>query len=167
MSNKNQSSAAERYADLKQQRFESWLATTFTDEALNGVDLFEVKCPSGMVFKCRRLTKEYLANAGQIPMVLSAQVLTASPDRKLTTDQQQAEFEAMRPEERLAAMQASAQAVRYCVVEPRLVVGAVNGHKNAISADDLTMEDFAHLSKWAQGGGDAAEGLKTFRSKRK
>jgi hypothetical protein len=159
--------AAEQYADIKQQRFESWLSTTFTDAALKGVDLFEVKCPSGMAFKCRKLSREYMAQAGQIPMVLSSQVILAAGDEAPSEAESQARFARMTPQEKLASMRASAQMVRYVAVEPRLVLGAVNGHKNAISVDDLTMEDFAHLYKWAQGGGDAAEGLKTFRRKRK
>jgi hypothetical protein len=159
-------SAADEYAALKQQRFEDWLATTFTDEALKGVDLFEVKAPSGMKFKCRKVTKEYLGNAGQIPMILSSQVAEAMSGEKPTEADAIEQFTKMTPAERLASMRASAQMVRYCVVEPRLILGTVNGHKNAIHVDDLTMEDFGALSRWASGG-DVAEGLKTFRRKRK
>lgn len=159
-------SAAEEYAALKQKRFDDWLATTFTDESLKGVPLFEVKAPSGMVFKCRKISKEYIGNAGQIPMVLSAQVIHASSGETPTEADAINQYAEMSEAERVASMRAAAHMVRYCAVEPRIVAGAVNGQQNAISADDLTMEDFGSLSRWAQGG-DAAEGLKTFRRKRK
>lgn len=129
--------------------------------------LFDVKVPSGMVFKCRKLSKEYVTNAGQVPVSLSAQVLATANPANDTEQEAQARFSRMTESERFAAMQMSAQAIRYCVVEPRLIVGPVNGHKNAISVDDLTLEDFGHLSTWTNGGGDEAEGLKTFRRKRK
>lgn len=162
-----QKSAAEQYAELKQNRFDSWLATTFTDDALKNVELFEVKCPSGMVFKCRRLDVEYAANAGQTPMLLSAQALSANDGGSLDPNAQLAAFEKMSPEEKMAAMRVMAQMVRFAAIQPCLVVGPVNGQKNAISVDDLTMEDFGALAGWCQNGGEAASAARTFRRKRR
>jgi hypothetical protein len=78
----------------------------------------------------------------------------------------QARFAKMTPIEQRSMIQATAQMVRFIAVSPRLVLGEVNGHKDAISVDALTMSDFKCLSKWAEGG-DAAPGLKTFRHKRR
>jgi hypothetical protein len=146
--------ASEEYALLKEKRFDTFLNESFAN--LKGVDLFEVKVPSGMTFKCRKVGTDYLAAAGAMPMALSEQML--SPDKPKEPTQ-------MTAMEIRANIQANAQMVRYICVEPRLIVGEVNGHKDAISVDALSMEDFGHLTKWASGG-DAAEGLKTFRRKR-
>jgi hypothetical protein len=43
-------SAAEQYARLKADRFESFIESSFSSEALKDTDLFEVKTPSGMTF---------------------------------------------------------------------------------------------------------------------
>jgi hypothetical protein len=145
--------AAEEYARLKEKRFDTFLDESFKDLEC---DLFEVKVPSGMKFKCRKIGKEYLAAAGAMPMALSEQMLTSDKPKEPTE---------MTSMEIRANIQANAQMVRYICVEPRLIVGEINGHKNAISVDVLSMEDFGHLTKWASGG-DAAEGLKTFRTKR-
>lgn len=169
MTTKKELTAAEKYAKLKSDAVEAFLEASFSNEALKGVDLYEVKCPSGMTFKCRRLDARYQANAGQMPMAVTASMLSAR-DGYITPEEQdqaaQKSFDAMTPTEQRAAIQASAQMVRYIVVEPRLIVGDIGNQTNAISVDMLTMDDFTFLSKWA-GGGVAAEGLKTFRRKRK
>jgi hypothetical protein len=158
--------AAEKYARLKEESFESFINESFSEESLKGVELFEVKCPSGMTFKCRKVDQTYLQHSGNLPMSLSSEVMSGNPD--LTPDERQSEAETnflhMSKSKQLAAVKAAASIVRYITVEPRLVIGDVNGHKNAISVDDLTMSDFNHLASWS--GGGAAEGLKTFRRKR-
>ena len=156
-------SAAEQYARLKADRFEAFIEASFSDEALKGVDLYEVKTPSGMPFKCRRLDAAFAANTGQMPMALTESLITLGS----TSDETLAgRFNEMSDVEKRANLQATAAMVRYICVEPRLVVGEVGDRQNAISVDLLTMDDFRVLVDWAKGG-DAASGLKTFRTKRK
>lgn len=165
MTAKKEQTAAEKYAALKEQRFEEFIKASFADDVLKKTDLFEVKCPSGMVFKCRRLDMEYFKNSGSMPMSLSSVVANAQEGEQNEADQIAA-FEKLTPAQRTADMQLAAQIVRYVTVEPFIVVGAVNGHKNAISSDDLTLGDFQTIKDWALGGGGAADSLKTFRRKR-
>lgn len=162
----NELTAAEQYARLKAERFDAFLDASFSDEALKGVDLFEVKVESGMVFKCRRLDETFMANTGSMPMALTEQIVMADSGKTDAGDAQ-ATFNKMSPAEKRASIAAAAQMVRYVCVEPRLIIGDVNGHRNAISVDALTMEDFKDLAEWAQSGGGEAPGLKTFRRKRK
>jgi hypothetical protein len=151
--------AAEQYAELKRQRSEVFIDAAFTNEALKNVPLFEVKCPSGMTFKCRKLDAAFAAASGNMPTSLATQLADETAN---TNGQPATELTAAQK----AGIAAAALMVRYICVEPRLIVGDVGNHKNAISVDMLAMDDFAHLSQWAQSGGGAAEGLKTFRSKR-
>jgi hypothetical protein len=80
--------AAEAYAKLKQDRFETFLAASFSEEALKGVELFEVKCPSGLKIKCRKIDNSYLANAGRTPMALSNQVVAAESGEPIDPQKQ-------------------------------------------------------------------------------
>lgn len=148
--------AAERYAQLKENRFEAWLDASFSDESLKGVQLYEVTCPSGLKIKCRQLDEQYLNCAGQTPMALGSLITGQNPEEQ---------FAQMTPIQQAAAIQNASQIVRYVAVEPR-IVEEVGDNKNAIAFALLTMEDFNHVTKWATGG-EAAEGLKTFRRKRK
>lgn len=155
--------AAEQYARLKADRFEAFIEASFSDEALKGVDLYEVKGDSGMTFKCRKLDAAFAANTGQMPMALTESLITQG--RQSDADLA-GRFNEMSDVEKRANLQATAAMVRYVCVEPRLVIGEVGDQKNAISVDMLTMDDFRVLVEWAKGG-DAASGLKTFRRKRK
>lgn len=160
-------SASQQYAQLKEQQMEAFLQASFSDEALKDVPLYEVKCPSGMTFKCRKIDGRFQANAGQMPLAVTSSMLTSRGGDVTPAQQEQAyaeQFASMTATEQRAAIQASCQLLRYIAVEPRLVVG--EGGANSISVDLLTMADFNYLSKWAAGG-DVAEGLKTFRRKRR
>lgn len=167
-----QKTAAEQYAELKEKQFENFLEQSFSDEALKDVELFEVTSPSGMKFKCRKVGKEYATQFGQLPVAMTAQMIEAKHSNVAGLSDEAKEkiaeerFEKSTPIEQRAMIQASAQMVRYVAVSPRLIVGEVNGHKDAISVDALTIDDFKCLSQWATGGG-AAPGLKTFRRKRR
>ena len=156
--------AAEEYAALRQAQFEQFLEKSFSSESLKGVDLYEVKVPTGKIFKCRKIGPDYVAFGGSMPMSLASHLATS--DQGSTPEDKARMFNEMTPAEKVAAIQSSAQMVRYCAVEPRLIVGPLNGHRNAISVDMLTMDDFNHLAQWASTGGDSSPGLKTFRRKR-
>jgi hypothetical protein len=156
--------AAEQYARLKIDRFERFIADSFTDKALKGVELYEVKAESGMVFKCRKLDKTFLANTGSMPMALTEQLINAGA---VETDETAASrFAEMSAAEKRAAVEATVHMVLYVCVEPRLVSGSVTNRTDAIAIDYLTMGDLKSLVDWAKGGETASE-LKTFRRKRK
>lgn len=156
--------AAEHYAQLKEKKFEDFIEQSFSEDALKDVPLFEVKCPSGMPFKCRKIDLAFQQQTGNLPMALSEQMMSSA---KSDDESNMKAWLLMPEQQKRAAIEASARMVRYICVKPRLIIGEVNGHKNAISTDSLTVEDFGHLAKWAQSGGDVAEGLKTFRRKRR
>lgn len=158
-----QLSAAEQYARLKADRFEAFIEASFSDDALDGVQLYEVKVPSGMAFKCRKLDQAYIASTGQMPMALTESLITQGKTEAALAEK----FNEMSDVEKRASLQATATMVRYICVEPRLIIGEVGDQRNAISVDMLTMDDFRSLVDWAKSGGGAAEGLKTFRRKRK
>jgi len=168
---KTEPTAAERYARLKADRFEAFLDASFSDEALKNTQLFEVNC-NGMTFKCRRPDAAFMANTGQMPMALTETLINVEADDAAGLDDDakraaaESRYLSMTPAERMANVKATAQMVRYICVEPRLVLDAVGSRKTALCVDDLTQDDFKILAEWASGG-DAAQGLKTFRRKRK
>lgn len=162
-------SAAEQYEDLKQQRLEDFIEESFSEESLKGVQLYEVTTPSGMKFKCRPLDKRFALSAGQMPMALTSQMIISSAKKtggNIEGTEAEELFKSMTVKEQIASVQMSASMVRYICVEPRILLTPVNGNKNAICADDLTMNDFGALANWAKGGGSAL-GLKTFRRRRR
>lgn len=152
--------AAQVYAKAKQDQFEKFLTASFTPAKLKGKKLFEVKVPSGMTFKCRHLDGDYAASAGKMPMAVGAAYFAQKEGGNALQ-----KFEDMTPAEQRATIDAMSKMVRYVAVEPRLVF-EVGNRTDAISVDALTIEDFNHLAEWANGG-DAAQGLKTFRRKRR
>lgn len=158
--------AAEQYARLKSDHFQNFIDESFSEQALADVQLYEVKVPSGMVFKCRKVGLEFFRNAGSLPLSFMDQVAKA--------DRSEAEnvevFNRMSTAEKIAAIQQTYRMVMYACVEPRLIAGEVNGHKNALPLYQLTNADFEGLAKWTKEqneGGAAAPGLKTFRRRRK
>lgn len=163
---KKELTAAERYEAIKESHFEDFLNESFSDEALKNVQLYEVRCPSGMVFKCRAVGTDYFQHAGELPMSFIAKALVDS-EKKKSGEQT---FEEMNTEEKVRAIQMTSDMIRYICVEPRIIVGDVNGHKNAISSRQLTAGDYNALATWGKNqalGGGSAKGLKTFRKKRK
>lgn len=164
--------AAERYEAAKEKQFEEWLESSFSRQALKGVELFEHKVPSGITFKVRNLSAEFLAQSGAVPMgSISSAVLSkepGEPSKELTPEEQQAEFEALSPGERASRIVQINRQILYICVEPRLIDGPVNGHKNAVSTSQLTLADWNSLAMRSNPmRGAASSGLRTFRSKRR
>lgn len=162
--------AAEQYQRLKNDQFQAFLDNSFSDASLKGVDLYEVKCPSGQVFKCRKLDAAYAAQTGSMPMslaeaMISAPSLESLSDEEKTKAQEEAFFE-QSVAERRANITETIKLIAYICVEPRIVEN-VGNRTDAIAANDLAVNDVKHLAEWAKTGGGEAPGLKTFRSKRK
>lgn len=160
--------AAQQYERLKEQQFENFLNESFSNDRLKDVPLFEVKVPSGMVFKCRAVDREFFSQAGILP--LSLMELQLDGDEEPSDEAAAQKWKAMSTSERVQAIRATSQMIRFMCVEPRLILGAVNGHRNAINVDAVTQGDYKHLADWAKQqseGGKAAPGLRTFRKRRK
>lgn len=166
--------AQERYDEAVERHFEAWLEQSFSREALKGVPLYELKLPlTGIVFKVRNLSNEFLVQSGAVAVGnLSADVLNTKPIEHLTPEERQQraeeEYAKLSDEEKLAQTVTVVRQIRYICVEPRVVMGPVNGHKNAVSITKITGQDFTTLAERSNPmRGDAAPGLKTFRAKRR
>lgn len=164
--------AAQLYEQAADEQFEKWLEDSFSSATLKGVPLYEHKLPqTGIVIKVRNLSNEFLVQSGAVPMGdISNAVLEEADD--LTPEEQAKkaadEFEAMPAIEKLRRMKAVTRQMRYICVEPRLIVGEVNGHKNAISVSQLRGADFNSLAQRSNPmGGAAVSGLRTFRRTKK
>lgn len=163
--------AADTYAALVEKQFEEWLESTFSKQALKGVELYEHKTPTGQVFKVRGITQEFLIQCGgSASSFLNPHVLSKAPAPDPVTDAKSAQeaFEKMTPEEQLEGFARVSKAMRFMCVEPRIVLEP-NGQANCIPADKITLGDYNSLAEMvgkAFTGGGAALGLKTFRKKR-
>lgn len=167
--------AEQRYAAAIEKQFEEWLEASFTDEALKDVELFEHTVPSGITFKVRNITPEFFALSGGVPLgELSEAVIgkASDPEDLDLTEKQLAakleqEFNALSADEKLRRMQQTSRQIRYICVEPRIVLDA-GGHKNAIPSSKISIPDFNSLAVRANPmGGATAQGLRTFRRKRR
>lgn len=138
--------AAEKYRRLKK-----------AEDA--GETLHDVECPSGMVFKCRKVTVPFLIAAGMLPMHLVEAMQQASGNGTITPAQA---FAAMPFKEQMHSIEFSAKVVKYVCVEPRIVEKPIG--PNDLGQDELMLQDFHAIMKWAMNGGDEAARLETFRS---
>lgn len=161
------------YDEAVEQQFETWLEESHTKEALKGVPLYEHKLPSGRIFKVRNLSPEFLIQSGAVPVGdLSNDVLKKEPLEALTPEQRQQKaveaYEKLTDEERLEQARTVARQIRYICVEPRVSMGPVNGHRNAVQLSRLSTPDFGSLAARSNPmGGASAHGLRTFRKKRR
>lgn len=158
-----QLTAAEQYEQLKAEQFKRFLDESFSEESLKDVQLYEVPCPSGMTFKCRPVGLDFLRQSGTVPLDFVQSIVGKQADVERA-------FEAMNKAEKAEAIHATSQIVLYVAVEPRIILGVINGHRNAISTTQLTMGDYEAIAVWAKNfaeGGGSAAGLKSFRRKRK
>jgi hypothetical protein len=164
--------AADTYAALVEKQFEEWLDSTFSKTALKGVELFEHKTPTGMTFKVRGITQEFLIQCGgSAASFLNPHVLSKAPAPDPVNDPKTAQeaFLKMTPEERNAGFARVSKAMRFMCVEPRIVLEP-NDQANCIPADLITLADYNSLAELvgkAFTGGGAALGLKTFRKGRR
>ena len=158
--------AAQVYERLADAQFEAFLDESFSEDSLKDVPLYEVKVPSGMKFKCRAVGREFFTQAGVLPLSLMEYgIAGAASDEEVEST-----FASMPAAAQRQAIKVTSQMIRYACVEPRLILGTVNGHRNAISVDMVRIPDYKHLADWAKAqteGGKAAPGLRTFRKRRK
>lgn len=138
--------AAERYRRIAREKAQS-------------EQLFDVECPSGMVFKCRRASMDVWVSLGIMPMNLVEKMTTAAEEGKLSNEEI---FASLPIHEKLQSIDAAAKMLRYVCVEPR-IVDAVK-EPNDITQDEMLLEDINHIVAWASRGGDAAAGLESFRN---
>jgi hypothetical protein len=145
--------ASEKYRRLKNQQFDTFIDESFAGDALANVEQFVVKAPSGMEWACRKLTADFYAAAGTMPMHLANKV------RSLGSEQEIAKQLTQDEQDRL--MELSWKSLLFGCVEPRVVVTPTEA--NHVSIDDITMGDFQALTSGLISGGAGAERLETFR----
>lgn len=138
--------AAQRYRKLKAQR------------AANE-QLHDVPCPSGMVFKCRKVSIPFMVTSGILPLSLVAQM---QKSQKANPGASEAEVLAsLNIEEQIKSVEFAAKVVRYVCVEPR--IADVLETENDITPDEMEVDDFTHILNWAMsGGGEEAGRLGNF-----
>lgn len=163
--------AEQQYSALVEQQFEQWLNDSFSKTTLKGVELFEHTTPTGMKFKVRGITQEFLIQCGgSAASFLNPHVLAEGDKTDLINDPKKAQeaFEKMSTQEQMEGFARVSKAMRFMCVEPRIVLEP-NGQANCIPANKITIGDYNSLAELvgkAFTGGNAALGLKTFRKKR-
>lgn len=139
--------AAQRYRRIKEERHAA-------DE------LHDVTCPSGMVFKCRTVSIDFLVSGGILPLSLVQKMSEAEGKGDVSPEQV---FLQLPLKEKLQSIDAAAKLLRYVCVEPRIVDDATG--PNDIRQDEVEPDDFNHIVEWATKGGVEAARLATFRVK--
>jgi hypothetical protein len=127
------------------------------NELLGKEELFDVECPSGMVFKCRRPNLAQFVTSGVLPMSLAGKLKEAaeqgSPEEV---------FQSLEWQDQAKALEFSSKLVRYVCVSPKIVENPQPG-KDEIGYDELELSDYTAIAQWATPGGGEAGSLETFR----
>lgn len=134
--------AAERYRRIKAERAKN-------------EELVDVSCPSGMVFKCRRPNIQQFVISGKLPMTLAAKLRDAA-----TLGNQAEELDW---DDQVRTVDFINHLVRYAAVSPKIVEFPRPG-QDEIGYDEVEIDDYNTIAKWAMPGGGEAESLETFRS---
>lgn len=138
--------AAERYRRIAREKAKS-------------EELFDVACPSGMVFRCRKISKDLLVSLGILPLNLVEAMTNASEQGNLSPEDI---FASLPIREKLQSIDAAQKILRYVCVEPRIVDQVKE--PNDITQDEMLLEDINTIVAWASNGGDEAARLETFRN---
>lgn len=144
--------ATEKYMRLRSQDFEGFLGDSFAPEVLEKAVLHTLTSPSGMGWQVRRLSSEFYAVSGSLPMSLAAKI-RKGPD---------AEGEGVTAEDEDKIIAFSTKAIRYGCVHPRLV-DSDNPGPDELPFDLVTLEDYDFLGGFLIGEGKEAARLSTFR----
>lgn len=139
-----QETAAERYRRIRAEK--------------DGGQLHDVACPSGMVFKCRRVSVPFLVTSGILPLSLVELMSQASEKGGVTADQA---FNQLPVKEKLQSIEFATKLVKFVCVEPRIVDEIKD--PNDILPEEVDTDDFNHIVSWAMRGGEEAARLDTFR----
>lgn len=134
--------AAEKYRRIKQER-------------LDKAELHDFTSPSGMVWKLRRPDLAQFVTSGMMPMSLAKHL------SEIAGDDGGAAFDRLSMDDKIRTLDFSQKVVRYCAVSPRIVETPVA--PDEIGYGEVELDDFQAIFAWAMPGGEAAEGLETFR----
>lgn len=135
--------AAERYRRIKA-------------ELLGKEELFDVPCPSGMVFKCRRPNLAQFVTSGALPMSLAGKLKDIDGSGEADS------FNSLDWQDQVKTIEFSNKIVRHICVSPKLVENPQPG-KDEIGYDELELIDYTALVQWAMPGGGGVENLDSFR----
>lgn len=128
------------------------------NELLGKEELFDVECPSGMVFKCRRPNLAQFVTSGVLPMSLAGKLKDAEAQGESGADA----FSQLDWQDQVKTIEFSNKIVRHCCVSPKLVENPRSG-ADEIGYDELELDDYAAIAKWAMPGGGGVENLDSFR----
>lgn len=123
---------------------------------LDKEELFDVECPSGMIFKCRRPNLAQFITSGVLPMSLASKLQEAAKDGDAEM------WKTLDWQDQVKTIEFTNKLVRYVVVSPKIVEFPQAG-KDEIGYDELELIDYNALVKWASPGGGEAENLENFR----
>lgn len=138
--------AAEKYRRIKAER-------------LAGEELHDFTSPSGMTWKLRRPVVANFVRSGVMPMSLAQRL----KDSFESSDSPEAAFSALDLKDQIRTVEFQAKVVKHCAVEPRIVENP--SAPDEIGYDEVEMDDFDAIFKWAMPGGEEADDLATFRGK--
>lgn len=120
---------------------------------------YQVTAPSGRVWTLRPLPKHFFIYYGQLPSVMTAEVLKQI--RTGNTEAVEKEIEKnLTADEIMQTAMFIRDAVDYACVNPKITLAPKN--ENEISPFKITPEDYDFISQIVMKGGEAG-GLKTFR----
>jgi len=138
--------SAQRYRRIKEAKLKS-------------TELFDFTSPSGMEWKLRKVDLAQFVANGSLPMSLAQHINQANEANKGDVE---AAFASLEWKDQARMIELVSKVVRYCAVEPR-IVETVTDPDMEISFDEVELEDYNAIAKWAMPGGDVADGLDTFR----
>lgn len=128
---------------------------------MDNQETYRITAPSGRVWTLRHLPKHFFLYYGQLPTVMTAEVLETikSGDRQAVEDEI---AKTLAPEELVKTATFIRDAIDYAVVHPKISLNPKDDSE--ISPFQITPEDFELLSVLVMKGGEAG-GLETFRIK--
>lgn len=125
---------------------------------MDNQETYQVTTPSGRVWTLRHLPKHFFLYYGQLPTVMTAEVIESFPKGREAIE---AEIQKALPEEELNKLAFFIRdAVNYAAVNPKISLNPKD--ETEISPFDISPEDFEFISTLVVQGGEAS-GLKTFR----
>jgi hypothetical protein len=144
--------AAERYRRIKRERAEK-------------AEVFDLPCPSGMVWKVREVDLTPYVLAGLMPIDLATKLANSRSDQPGGANE-------LSIEEQKKSIEFTNLIVSHCAVEPRIVLGESDS-PDALSIRDVESDDYKAIVDWAMkrttasrstaAGGIGADSLETFR----
>jgi hypothetical protein len=127
------------------------------------VELEEVSCGCGCVWKCRKPSLQVFVTSGMLPLDLAEKF--AKVAAKGAGDGQM--MDSLSVHDQIRTVEFNSKIVKYVAVEPRIVEHVSDPDKE-MSQEEMMQCCYYTLTRWAKEkqGGEQAEGLNNFRGER-